>query len=549
MHGNGFKHIRKGINSLSDKKLLENSLAIDYGTRREEDCMSVNIHEQIQRLIQYGLQKELITAWDVDVVRNKLLEILQLDEYIPVAVSQETYENPVDILEKMLDWAAEHNLIEDTITYRDLLDTKIMSSFVPLPSEVNRRFYQTFQQEGAPQATQGFYQYSKDVHYIRTNRIAKNEGWLTDTPYGQLEITINLSKPEKDPKAIAASKTLKESSYPNCLLCKENTGYAGRVNHPARQNHRIIPVELAEEQWYLQFSPYVYYQEHAIVFSGEHTPMKISSATFERLLSFTDQFPHYFLGSNADLPIVGGSILTHDHFQGGNHEFPMAKAHVEATFTMEDYPTVKAGIVRWPMSVIRLQSTDKKELVECANHVYKTWQQYSDESVGVHAFTGETPHNTVTPIARRRGELFELDLVLRNNRTSIEHPDGIYHPHQEVHHIKKENIGLIEVMGLAVLPGRLQEEMRLVSEYLVNGDCTIRDEHAHIQKHEAWMKRLRESYEGFTKENVQQIIRKELGTTFMTILEHAGVFKRDEQGKEAFHQFTKQLKKQTARSE
>lgn len=549
MHGNGFKHIRKGINSLSDKKLLENSLAIDYGTRREEDCMSVNIHEQIQRLIQYGLQKELITAWDVDVVRNKLLEILQLDEYIPVAVSQETYENPVDILEKMLDWAAEHNLIEDTITYRDLLDTKIMSSFVPLPSEVNRRFYQTFQQEGAPQATQGFYQYSKDVHYIRTNRIAKNEGWLTDTPYGQLEITINLSKPEKDPKAIAASKTLKESSYPNCLLCKENTGYAGRVNHPARQNHRIIPVELAEEQWYLQFSPYVYYQEHAIVFSGEHTPMKISSATFERLLSFTDQFPHYFLGSNADLPIVGGSILTHDHFQGGNHEFPMAKAHVEATFTMEDYPTVKAGIVRWPMSVIRLQSTDKKELVECANHVYKTWQQYSDESVGVHAFTGETPHNTVTPIARRRGELFELDLVLRNNRTSIEHPDGIYHPHQEVHHIKKENIGLIEVMGLAVLPGRLQEEMRLVSEYLVNGDCTIRDKHAHIQKHEAWMKRLRESYEGFTKENVQQIIRKELGTTFMTILEHAGVFKRDEQGKEAFHQFTKQLKKQTARSE
>ncbi|USY55807.1 UDP-glucose--hexose-1-phosphate uridylyltransferase [Bacillus sp. 1780r2a1] len=511
--------------------------------------MSVNIHEQIQRLIQYGLQKELITVWDVDVVRNRLLETLQLDEYIPAAVDQEIYENPVDILEKMLDWAAEHNLIENTITYRDLLDTKIMGSFVPLPSEVNRRFYQTFQQEGAQQATQNFYQYSKDVHYIRTDRIAKNEGWLTDTPYGQLEITINLSKPEKDPKAIAASKTLKESSYPNCLLCKENAGYAGRVNHPARQNHRIIPVELAEEQWYLQFSPYVYYHEHAIVFSGEHTPMKTSAATFERLLSFTDQFPHYFLGSNADLPIVGGSILTHDHFQGGNHEFPMAKAKVEATFTMEDYPTVQAGIVRWPMSVIRLQSTDKNELVECANHVYKTWQQYSDESVGIHAFTGDTPHNTVTPIARRREQLFELDLVLRNNRTSGEHPDGIYHPHKEVHHIKKENIGLIEVMGLAVLPGRLQEEMRLVSEYLINGDCAIRDEHAHIQKHEAWMKQLRESYEDFTKETVQQIIRKELGTTFMTILEHAGVFKRDEQGKEAFHQFTKQLQKQTARSE
>ncbi|MFC0046067.1 UDP-glucose--hexose-1-phosphate uridylyltransferase [Metabacillus iocasae] len=506
----------------------------------------MTIYSHIHRLIQYGLQKQLMTKWDIDVVRNKLLEVLELDEYSHPEDEENEYENIADILENILDWAAEHGRLEEnTVTYRDLLDTKLMSCFVPLPSEVNRRFYSTYEEQSPKVATKDFYQFSKDVHYIRTDRIAKNEAWLADTPYGQLEITINLSKPEKDPKAIAAAKAMKQSTYPQCLLCKENAGYAGRVNHPARQNHRIIPVELNDEQWYLQFSPYVYYHEHAIVFSGAHTPMQISQQTFQRLLEFTDKFPHYFLGSNADLPIVGGSILSHDHFQGGFHEFPMAKAEIEKVYEVEQFKGVTIGRVNWPMSVVRLQGTNQEELVQCAQHIFEKWQQYSDETVDIFAFTNDTPHNTVTPIARRRGELFELDLVLRNNRTSEAHPDGIFHPHAEVHHIKKENIGLIEVMGLAVLPGRLKEELQALAACLTkeNVEEEIRKQEE-IWKHLDWANALKENYSFSTIEEAQQILQEELGKVFATILEHAGVFKRDEKGKQAFDAFMNTVKKQ-----
>ncbi|MDC0704034.1 UDP-glucose--hexose-1-phosphate uridylyltransferase [Priestia sp. AB] len=504
--------------------------------------MSVNIHEEIARLIQYGLQKNLLTKWDIDVVRNKLLEVLKLDECIIVEVKEERLEHPAAILDNMLDWAAENNRIaENSITYRDLFDTKIMGCFASMPSEVNRTFYEHYQQ--SPQkATSYYYKLSKDIHYIRRDRIAKNERWVTNTDFGELEITINLSKPEKDPKAIAASKSLKESNYPLCLLCKENAGYAGRINHPARQNHRIIPVELQEELWYMQFSPYVYYNEHAIVFASEHTPMHISKQTFKRLLAFVEQFPHYFLGSNADLPIVGGSILTHDHFQGGYHDFPMAKAKINKLFSLKAYPDVKAGIVHWPMSVVRLQSSHLTPLVEAADFILKKWKSYSDQSADILAFTDQTPHNTVTPIARKRGDLYELDLVLRNNRTNGKHPGGIYHPHAEVHHIKKENIGLIEVMGLAVLPGRLKDEMSLVAKGLVQNNLNeLASRHDQVQKHVKWAEQIEKKYPHIEEQNVQSILQQELGLVFATILEHAGVFKQNTEGQLAFSRFMNSL--------
>ncbi|MEH6962670.1 UDP-glucose--hexose-1-phosphate uridylyltransferase [Priestia megaterium] len=504
--------------------------------------MSVNIDEEITRLIQYGLQKNLLTKWDIDVVRNKLLEVLKLDEYIMVEVKQERLEHPAAILDNMLDWAAKNNRIaENSITYRDLFDTKIMGCFASMPSEVNRLFYDYYQQ--SPQkATSYYYKLSKDIHYIRQDRIAKNERWVTNTDFGELEITINLSKPEKDPKAIAASKSLKESNYPMCLLCKENAGYAGRINHPARQNHRIIPVELQEELWYMQFSPYVYYNEHVIIFASEHTPMRISKQTFKRLLAFVEQFPHYFLGSNADLPIVGGSILTHDHFQGGYHEFPMAKAKMNKLFSLKSHAEVKAGIVHWPMSVVRLQSPHLAPLVEAADFILKKWKSYSDQSAGILAFTDQTPHNTVTPIARKRGDLYELDLVLRNNRTNSKHPDGIYHPHAEVHHIKKENIGLIEVMGLAVLPGRLKDEMSLVAKGLVQNNLSeLASRHDHLKKHVEWAEHIKKKYPHIEEKNVHEILQQELGLVFATILEHAGVFKQTAEGQFAFSRFMNSL--------
>ncbi|MFC0272402.1 UDP-glucose--hexose-1-phosphate uridylyltransferase [Metabacillus herbersteinensis] len=499
----------------------------------------MQIYEQIERLINYGLQKKLITAWDTDLTRNKLLEVLELDEFEAAVIQEEHLNSPVEILETILDWSAENGRLTDTtVTYRDLLDTKIMACFVPSQTEIIRQFEHTSKMEGSVQATKDFYQYSQDVHYIRTDRIAKNKHWLSPTPYGDFEITINLSKPEIDPKAIEAAKYLKQSSYPKCLLCKENVGFRGRVNHPARQSHRIIPVTLSEEQWFLQFSPYVYYNEHAIVFSGEHKPMKISKQTFEKLLQFVEQYPHYFLGSNADLPIVGGSILSHDHFQGGHHDFPMALAELDKEFVIASYPEVSVGIVKWPMSVLRLQGTNQEDLANLANDILLAWKNYSDESVDVLAFTEDTPHNTITPIARRKGELYELDLVLRNNRTSDEHPLGIFHPHQEVHHIKKENIGLIEVMGLAVLPGRLIEELTELSKVLMKDNSeTLIKNNTLIEKHLEWALSVKNQHPHLNETNSYEILQEEVGKVFAIILEHAGVFKRDEQGQEAFSRF------------
>ena len=505
--------------------------------------MSVNIHVQIERLLQFAVESNLINQWDKDYSRNLVLDILELDEAIEVEVPIERLDSPVEILEEILDWAAETNrLQENTVTYRDLLDTKIMGCLVPRPSEVIRIFNEKYHQN-PKEATQYFYQLSKQSHYIRTDRIAKNEHWYSPTPYGDMEITINLSKPEKDPKAIAAAKQLKQSTYPKCLLCKENVGYAGRVNHPARQNLRTIPATINDELWHLQYSPYVYYHEHSILFSENHVPMKISKKTFSRLLGFVEQFPHYFVGSNADLPIVGGSILSHDHFQGGYHDFPMAKAEMEETFQLPQFPNVTVGIVNWPMSVLRLQSEDQQQVVEFADHILRCWKQYSDEEVGIYAFSSDTPHNTITPIARRRGELYELDLVLRNNRTNEQHPDGIFHPHSEVHHIKKENIGLIEVMGLAVLPGRLKDELQLLAKALIKDDeLSEVKQNEEIIKHLQWAQQIKEKYNDLNEANVEQILKEEVGYIFSTILEHAGVFKRDEKGKTAFIKFVTSLK-------
>ncbi|MGN7938885.1 UDP-glucose--hexose-1-phosphate uridylyltransferase [Virgibacillus sp. 6R] len=505
--------------------------------------MSILIDYEIERLLQFALKKQLISKWDLDLVRNKILDVFQLTDIKQVTVPNEDLASPVLILERMLDWAFENGqLPENTVTYRDLLDTKIMGCLVPSQSEVIRHFEENVRKYGPKEATASFYQFSQDVHYIRTDRIAKNEKWLAPTEYGDLQMTINLSKPEKDPVAIAAARNLQKSDYPTCLLCKENVGYAGRLNHPARQNHRIIPVTLEDEQWFLQFSPYVYYNEHAIVLSGEHKPMKISKQTFTKLLQFVEQYPHYFLGSNADLPIVGGSILSHDHFQGGYHTFPMEVAEMEYSFTLDKYPTVQLGTVKWPMSVLRLQGLNQQDLIDAADDILREWKKYSDESVEIIAFTGETPHNTITPIARRRGELFELDLVLRNNRTSDKHPFGIFHPHEEVHHIKKENIGLIEVMGLAVLPGRLLEELKAIAEILdSNEDLSVILENSELTKHYDWVVKLKDRLTPERKQSSYQLLLEDVGNIFATILGHAGVFKRDEAGKQAFQRFIKEM--------
>jgi UDPglucose--hexose-1-phosphate uridylyltransferase len=512
---------------------------------RGDDYMSINIYLEIERLLQFGRKKQLISEWDVDLTRNKLLEVLQLNDFKAVTVKVEELSSPVPILENILDWAAlNERLHENTVTYRDLLDTKLMGCLVQSQGEIIRNFQKTVEQYGPEKATESFYQFSQDVHYIRTDRIAKNEKWLAETEYGDLQMTINLSKPEKDPVAIAAARNLQKSEYPTCLLCKENVGYAGRLDHPARQNHRIIPVTLNDEQWFFQYSPYVYYNEHAIVFSGEHKPMKISKESFTKLLHFVEQYPHYFLGSNADLPIVGGSILSHDHFQGGHHTFPMEVAEVEYSFKLDKYSSVDLGIVKWPMSVLRLQGTNQQDLINAADEILQEWKNYSDESVEILAFSGETPHNTITPIARRRGNLFELDLVLRNNRTNDEHPFGIYHPHQEVHHIKKENIGLIEVMGLAVLPGRLLDELKKLANVLgEDKEMSIILEDADLNKHYDWATRIKEKYPNLDQTNSYQILLEEVGQVFATILAHAGVFKRDKSGQQGFLRFIEELQK------
>ena len=444
-----------------------------------------------------------------------------------------------DILTEMLDYAYENGITkENSIVYRDLFDTKIMSLLVPRPSEVISKFNELYKNDKKA-ATDYFYTLSCDSNYIRRYRIKKDLKWTTDTEYGTLDITINLSKPEKDPKAIAAAKLAKQSGYPKCLLCKENEGYAGRVNHPARQNHRIIPVTINQSDWFFQYSPYVYYNEHCIVFNSQHTPMKIERATFGKLLDFVTQFPHYFVGSNADLPIVGGSILSHDHFQGGHYEFAMAKAPVEKEISFEGFSDVKAGIVKWPMSVIRLDCADKDRLIELADKILSAWRGYTDEAAFVFAETDGELHNTITPIARKRGDLFELDLVLRNNITTKEHPLGVYHPHAKLHHIKKENIGLIEVMGLAVLPARLKDEMAALQEAILNGK-DLRSDRA-LEKHADWVEKFLPKYDTVTKDNIEEIIQKEIGLVFSEVLEDAGVYKCTEKGRKAFMRFVESV--------
>ncbi|MCI9019956.1 MAG: UDP-glucose--hexose-1-phosphate uridylyltransferase [Eubacterium sp.] len=507
------------------------------------------IQENILKLTGYGLATGLIEPEDKQYTINRLLELFQLDELEDDVVSayekqpqmtQETAEDALEgILSQMMDYAHEQGILEeDSIVYRDLFDTKIMSMLVPRPGEVIRRFRELYQ-EDAQKATDYFYKLSRDTDYIRRYRIKKDLKWTTDTPFGELDITINLSKPEKDPKAIAAAKLAKQSGYPKCLLCKENEGYAGRINHPARQNHRIIPVTINSSDWYFQYSPYVYYNEHCIVFNSEHTPMKIERAAFGKLLDFVEQFPHYFVGSNADLPIVGGSILSHDHFQGGHYEFAMAKAPVEQEIRFDGFEDVCAGIVRWPMSVIRIASESRERLVELADKILLKWRGYTDEDAFIFAETDGEPHNTITPIARKRDGKYELDLVLRNNITTDEHPLGVYHPHAGLHHIKKENIGLIEVMGLAVLPARLKDEMAQLKEALLSGADIRADEV--LEKHADWVREFCAKYDSagtvIDASNVDEILRTEIGLVFQQVLEDAGVYKCTKEGRDAFLKF------------
>ncbi len=494
----------------------------------------MNIFKEIKRLINYGINKGLIYKEDEIYVRNKILEILKLDEYEDAEVEKEDLENPQKILDNILDYAYEKGVLEhNTVTYRDLLDTKIMDCFISRPSEIIRRFYEDYK-KSPKLATENYYNMSRASNYIRTERTNKNLRWKTKTNFGELDITINLSKPEKDPKAITAAKSLKSSSYPKCLLCKENEGYAGRINHPARHNHRVIPVELGNEEWFLQFSPYVYYNEHAIIFKGSHDPMKITKTTFERLLEFIEKFPHYFIGSNADLPIVGGSILSHDHFQGGNYRFPMEKAPILKKISIKGFEDVEVGIVKWPLSVIRIRSEKRNRLAELGEKILDAWRGYSDESVEILSHTNGEPHNTITPIARYKNNKFELDLVLRNNRTSDEHPMGIFHPHSDVHNIKKENIGLIEVMGLAVLPARLKNELELLKGCLM-GNQNI-DEYEELEKHREWYNYLKNKYKDANLD-FDKILKLEVGKVFERILTDAGVFKQNSEGLKAFERF------------
>ncbi len=491
------------------------------------------IDNAVSKLAAYALQTGLIEENEYIWAVNTILDVLKLDSYTdPQENWGEIQLAPV--LEELLDDAhARGVLAENSVVYRDLFDTELMGRLTSRPGAVIGKFQALYAQD-PKQATDWYYKFSQDTNYIRRDRIAKDIQWKAPTEYGDLDITINLSKPEKDPKAIAAAKNLPASAYPRCQLCAENEGYAGRVNHPARQNHRIVPITINSSLWFLQYSPYVYYNEHCICLNSEHTPMKIDRACFGKLLDFVGQFPHYFVGSNADLPIVGGSILAHDHFQGGRYEFAMAKAPVETAFTFPGFEDVESGIVKWPMSVIRIASGKPERLIELADKILTLWRGYTDENAVIFAETDGEPHNTITPIARRRGEKYELDLVLRNNLTTEEHPLGLYHPHAELHHIKKENIGLIEVMGLAVLPARLKEELAAVADCLASGGDLRASERT--EKHAGWAEEFAKNYT-ITKENALDIVQKETGKVFAQVLEHAGVYKRDEAGKAAFLRF------------
>ena len=491
----------------------------------------MKIETYIDSLVAYAMNTGLAQPVDHQVLTNRLLDLLHREDYTP---SDELLsEDLEEILSGILDYACEQGLCEDNITARDIFDTRIMGALTPMPREVIRCFREKY--AVSPQeATDWYYTFSCDTDYIRRYRIAKDLRWTYESEYGDLDITINLSKPEKDPKAIAAAKNAPQSGYPKCQLCKENEGYAGRLNHPARANHRIIPITIAGSEWYLQYSPYVYYNEHCIVFNGQHVPMKIDKAAFDKLLDFVTAFPHYFVGSNADLPIVGGSILSHEHFQGGHYTFAMEKAPVETPVYFAGFEDVQAGLVKWPMSVIRLDGEDPKRLSQLAEKVLNAWRSYSDEKCGIVAFSGGEPHNTITPIARRRGSLYELDLVLRCNITTEEHPLGVFHPHADKHHIKKENIGLIEVMGLAVLPSRLKSELTDLAEKIVSGADLRGDP---IQsKHADWVEELKKRYI-FTEENAMATLMQETGRVFTQVLEDAGVYKRTPEGKDAFLRF------------
>ena len=491
----------------------------------------------IEKLLAYALEKELIQPCEKLWALNTLLEVLELDSYTPSGQEVGEVDLPA-VLDELMDDAYQRGVMkENSIVYRDLFDTKIMGALTPRPAQVIEKF-QTLRAEDPQKATNWYYQFSQDTNYIRRDRIAKDMQWKAPTEYGELDITINLSKPEKDPKAIAAARNLPASAYPRCQLCAENEGYAGRVNHPARQNHRIVPITINGSPWFLQYSPYVYYNEHCICLNSEHTPMKIDKACFGKLLDFVGQFPHYFVGSNADLPIVGGSILAHDHFQGGRYTFAMAKAPVETPFTFPGYEDVQAGIVKWPMSVVRLTCADPQRLIDLADHILTAWRGYTDEKALILAETDGEPHNTITPIARRRGEDYELDLVLRNNLTTEEHPLGVYHPHAELHHIKKENTGLIEVMGLAVLPARLKTELAAVAEKLAKGEDLRAD--PLTASHADWAEGFAGKYE-ITADNALDVVQKETGLVFAQVLEHAGVYKRNAEGKEAFLRFLNTL--------
>ena len=495
----------------------------------------MNTNQNITALVQYGLKKEFFQPCDRTFIINRLLEALKLEAYEPADCPNLPLE---DILRGLLEDAVSRGVIENDITSRDLFDTKLMGILTPPPREVRAKFQELYHQS-PEDATDWFYQFSQDTDYIRRYRIQKDIRWKTATEYGNLDITINLSKPEKDPKAIAAAKATPQSGYPKCQLCVENEGYAGRVNHPARQNHRIIPITIGEGEWYLQYSPYVYYNEHCIAFNASHTPMKIDRSAFEKLLDFVTIFPHYFIGSNADLPIVGGSILSHEHFQGGHYSFPMERSPIERKIEFRGYEDVKAGIVKWPMSVIRLTCGDKARLVDLADRILLSWRGYTDADAFIFAETKGEPHNTITPIARRRGDDFELDLVLRNNITTEEHPLGVFHPHAELHHIKKENIGLIEVMGLAVLPSRLKQELIGLEEAIVH-DLPLS---ADLEKHEAWLTELKTRC-SFTPENTGMILKMEVGKVFAKVLEHAGVYKRTVDGAAAFDRFIRYVNRE-----
>ena len=495
------------------------------------------IDEAVSKLVTYALRTGLIqeneTVWAV----NTVLDALKLDSYTDPGKEWGELEL-APILEELLDDAhARGVLAENSVVYRDLFDTGLMGRLTPRPAHVIETF-QSLYREDPKRATDWYYKFSQDTNYIRRDRIARDMQWKVSTEYGELDITINLSKPEKDPKAIAAARNLPASNYPRCALCAENEGYAGRVNHPARQNHRIVPITINGSPWFMQYSPYVYYNEHCICLNSVHTPMKIDRACFGKLLDFVGQFPHYFVGSNADLPIVGGSILAHDHFQGGRYTFAMEKAPVETPVTFPGFEDVQAGIVKWPMSVIRIRSAQAERLVELADRILASWRGYTDEAAVILAETGGVPHNTITPIARMRDGAFELDLVLRNNLTTEEHPLGLYHPHAELHHIKKENIGLIEVMGLAVLPARLKDELAAVADALVTGADLRADERT--EKHADWAEGFRDKY-SITRENALEIVQKETGLVFAQVLEHAGVYGRGPEGKAAFLRFIQQV--------